>query len=283
MKIEIQNFGPIHHFEFDLKKDLHLLYGKNNVGKSYAVNVLYCFLKSLSSKDNRSIDNEKKREEKNIFMASLIYDFEHFFIPEFKRSLFNTYYPGNIRNRFTEKNSILILKHKYFSISLELNENWVIRIKRIEEKFGKNVSIKDQNKDPLLRLFDIAREFKALKEKLLFLPASKSGLYNSLSGMGELLAELSRSRNEVNSKIELPPFSEAVSDYSLKLFSIEGNDGKRDAITSFGTALENILGGRIYFNIKTKKFISNLSEKTFLFIFRRQPLWYRNWRHLSFF
>ncbi len=47
MKIEIQNLGPIHHFEFDLEKDLHLLYGENNVGKSFAVNVVYSFLKNL--------------------------------------------------------------------------------------------------------------------------------------------------------------------------------------------------------------------------------------------
>lgn len=47
MKIEIQNLGPIHHFEFDLEKDLHLLYGENNVGKSFAVNVVYCVLEAF--------------------------------------------------------------------------------------------------------------------------------------------------------------------------------------------------------------------------------------------
>ncbi|MEZ4886999.1 MAG: AAA family ATPase [Chitinophagales bacterium] len=47
MKIEINNFGPIHHFEFDLEKDLHLIYGENNVGKSYAVNSLYLLMKNL--------------------------------------------------------------------------------------------------------------------------------------------------------------------------------------------------------------------------------------------
>ena len=48
MKLTLNNIGPIHKFEFDLEKDIHLIYGKNNVGKSYAVNFLYCFLKALN-------------------------------------------------------------------------------------------------------------------------------------------------------------------------------------------------------------------------------------------
>ncbi len=47
MKIVIENFGPIRKFEFDTSKKLHLLYGENNVGKSYAVSVIYLILKNL--------------------------------------------------------------------------------------------------------------------------------------------------------------------------------------------------------------------------------------------
>nr|VFJ87934.1 MAG: AAA domain-containing protein, putative AbiEii toxin, Type IV TA system [Candidatus Kentron sp. LFY] len=47
MKIQIHDFGPIHHFECDLAKDLHLIVGENNVGKSYGITVVYLLLKAL--------------------------------------------------------------------------------------------------------------------------------------------------------------------------------------------------------------------------------------------
>jgi hypothetical protein len=48
IKIKIKNFGPIDHLIFDINKDLHLIYGQNNVGKSYATYCLYCLLKNIN-------------------------------------------------------------------------------------------------------------------------------------------------------------------------------------------------------------------------------------------
>jgi len=45
MEIKIFNFGPIKKFEIDLSKDLVITYGKNNIGKSYAISVVYLLLK----------------------------------------------------------------------------------------------------------------------------------------------------------------------------------------------------------------------------------------------
>jgi predicted ATP-dependent endonuclease of OLD family len=47
MKIEINDFGPIQKFEFDLEKDFHFIVGRNNVGKSYAITIVYLILKSF--------------------------------------------------------------------------------------------------------------------------------------------------------------------------------------------------------------------------------------------
>lgn len=47
MKITLENFGPIHRVEFDLSKDLNVIFGKNNIGKSYAITALYILLKHL--------------------------------------------------------------------------------------------------------------------------------------------------------------------------------------------------------------------------------------------
>ena len=47
MKITISDFGPIKKFEFDLDKDFIATYGKNNIGKSYAMQVVYLLLKNI--------------------------------------------------------------------------------------------------------------------------------------------------------------------------------------------------------------------------------------------
>ena len=49
--IEIKNFGPIKEIGFDLSKDLIMVYGKNNIGKSYAISVIYLLLKQLKDID----------------------------------------------------------------------------------------------------------------------------------------------------------------------------------------------------------------------------------------
>ena len=47
MKISIHCLGPIHSYEFDLDKDFHLIVGRNSVGKSYAITVVYLILKAF--------------------------------------------------------------------------------------------------------------------------------------------------------------------------------------------------------------------------------------------
>ena len=41
MKIKIERFGPIREFTYDLDKDLIITYGNNNIGKSYAMQIVY--------------------------------------------------------------------------------------------------------------------------------------------------------------------------------------------------------------------------------------------------
>lgn len=47
MKIEIERFGPIQKFEYDLNKDLIVTYGNNNIGKSYSMQIVYLLLKTF--------------------------------------------------------------------------------------------------------------------------------------------------------------------------------------------------------------------------------------------
>jgi predicted ATPase len=45
MKITIENMGPVEYFELDLDKPLTVIYGGNNIGKSYAMQVCYLLMK----------------------------------------------------------------------------------------------------------------------------------------------------------------------------------------------------------------------------------------------
>lgn len=47
MKITIANFGPIRQFKYDLTKDIVVTFGDNNIGKSYAMQVVYLLLKTF--------------------------------------------------------------------------------------------------------------------------------------------------------------------------------------------------------------------------------------------
>lgn len=62
MEIKIFNFGPIKKFEFDLSKDLIIIYGKNYIGKSYAMSVVYLLLKHFLDIDTMQMGEVIRRE-----------------------------------------------------------------------------------------------------------------------------------------------------------------------------------------------------------------------------
>ena len=59
MKFEINNLGAIKNFKIDLNKNLHLIYGKNSVGKSYAISAVYLIMKNILSGQANSIRNDE--------------------------------------------------------------------------------------------------------------------------------------------------------------------------------------------------------------------------------
>ena len=60
MLIELQNFGPIKSFQFDTSKDIHAIFGKNNIGKSYAISAVYLILKNLCAYSNYDLTLNKQ-------------------------------------------------------------------------------------------------------------------------------------------------------------------------------------------------------------------------------
>lgn len=107
MEIKIFNFGPIKTFEFDLSKDLIIIYGKNNIGKSYAMSVVYLLLKHFLNIDNFQIGEiiqQEVRNEKNRAVEKEILEGKECNlskrINEIIKNILNKALPGKLGNSF---------------------------------------------------------------------------------------------------------------------------------------------------------------------------------------
>ncbi len=275
MKIEIQNLGPIHHFEFDLEKDLHLLYGENNVGKSFAVNILYCLLKPICKPKSFEISEYAIKEtDKNysfdqILLSRVKVFWEKNIVGEFNEALKNTYDRLLLKKDSHKKKSLLrIICTGYYVVEFKISDDQHLEIDRIiiDQNFLKNVQNKEI-KDNLTN-FKIIMDFTSgplgFFSNLYLLPAGKSGLYAPLNGMGEIIAQLSQYRLSLKAKIDLPALSQPISDYYLNLVNIEKNITEKD-VSDFAKMIEDrILKGRISMDSKTNRIYylpKNLNEK----------------------
>jgi len=116
MRIEILNWGPIQRCEYDLDKSLIVTYGENNIGKSYAMQVVYLLLKNMRNFVDMRIHLGKYFSELDIeekVIEEVVKDFsmektyskeitglvlseyekilENFLLKEFRASLRNTF------------------------------------------------------------------------------------------------------------------------------------------------------------------------------------------------
>lgn len=93
MQIRIKNFGPIKSFDLDLNKKLTIIFGKNNIGKSYSTSVTYLILKNLLKFGYKKIHVNLREFEENL-----------------RESFYATYEEvGNLTNRFSKKDMKLVL------------------------------------------------------------------------------------------------------------------------------------------------------------------------------
>ena len=308
MKIEIKNFGPIREFVFDLDKDLHLIYGENSIGKSYAVYVVYGLIKLFNNKSegNYSIDEYIEQEiqknitkldstnKKRIDITSVVKDvfntyFEQVFSLNLKNTLHNTFSSySNLNNDFSKGNFEISFffdeeKHVRFFYEKEklafishfiLEKHELVKVNVDEYEYHVNAeniiggSIGKTHLSFMLKGFMQRGFYTPLKEinnkfdNIYFLPASRSGLYQSLSSFTPMLAELSKNRFYLkNNKIELPSLPEPVSDYFLDLSSINKKDVNKDFLGIIEKMEVDLLKGKVFFDAKNKK-IRYQPEKT---------------------
>lgn len=143
MEIEIKNFGPIDSLKFNLSKDLHLIYGQNAIGKSYATYCLYCLIKNIKNKfiGSRHVFYDKREENSyvkliksklrnlkinkpidftNDFTKLIENELKEVILKSLQNSLLNTFSSlKNLKNRYSDKNY-------EFIISISKNEKLII-------------------------------------------------------------------------------------------------------------------------------------------------------------
>lgn len=150
MKVEIFRWGPVERCEFDLTKNLLIIYGDNNIGKSYAMQTLYLLLKNLLEyakrygrlgvshrgyySDNKNVralvtqfaDNPEKQEEEITEQLVDIYvrQLEQEWLPELTHSFENTF------------GTFARIRQEQPFIHMELNSNIECDIRPGEERIS---------------------------------------------------------------------------------------------------------------------------------------------------
>lgn len=278
MKITISNFGPIGHIEMDLSKKLIITYGKNNIGKSYAMTMVYLFLKNLidkrSTKYKFFMDLEYSRNskltkiynelektyqqtdnfkiDKNINEAVTII-LNQSIMPDFEKSMLNSF--GDIRNKQTKKQTKILLEINANTIEVVINGR--VQVGKVELSFSEsdhNIKMKDITYSKFTqividRIFELLEEINKQVGVLFFFPASRSGIYSGMSAYSSIIAEFSKNRALISQKIELPSLSEPISDYIIKLSNISNNRYKDEKVSEVINSIEkDILNGIIGFD-----------------------------------
>ena len=165
MKIIIEKFGPIDKFEYDLDKELIVTYGNNNIGKSYAMQIVYLLLKTFIgniymtprrssqmylyprhigiSMPVKSIENmvqtfiesgEQMKDITNDIVIEVYKLISSTFMPEFVNSCKNTF--GNIEKTL-DKNPLITIDYNEYKFIIDLKNNKIdgtIKIKPVHLK-----------------------------------------------------------------------------------------------------------------------------------------------------
>ena len=140
MIIQLKNFGPIEHFEFDTDKDMHFIFGENNIGKSYAISAVYLILKNWKSKYDfypikdysyspineynelaKKIKSENQKIEITREFKALVEHFLHYtFLLNIEKSLMNSFSSiSGLNNKYSNKSFSITIKLPHVSITIK--------------------------------------------------------------------------------------------------------------------------------------------------------------------
>lgn len=163
MKIQINNFGPIKRYEFDLSKDLHLIFGGNNIGKSYAITIVYLVIKSFLSYTDPYLSyhlgkiyglddpdiSESDMDQSHIttrILDNLTTWIHATIIQNLHNSFLATYDSvENLQNQFTDKQCSIVLVSDLLIVTIKI-EKGRLSISRIELRKELEVRIVKRNR-----------------------------------------------------------------------------------------------------------------------------------------
>jgi len=282
MRITIENFGAIKHFEFDTDKDMYLIFGKNSVGKSYGISLIYLILKSLkkdadsASKVNLTLtlskyfdddqyqDSVLNSESMDKVKSDLIDFLNASFIADLNISLTNTFnHLNNLQNQFGNDQLRITLDFVSSGAIFELgmeeeNDGMAIKIinyqfKQVFDSLYKKVTNITKNNFNASVMFIASRLYTELPNReVYYLPASRSGIYQGLGSFAQIAAELSKSRSLISKPIHLPTIAEPIADYFLRLSEMDNNN--QTGLTAYTDDIENeIMSGQVEFDNETKR------------------------------
>jgi predicted ATPase len=305
MIIELQNFGPIKSFKFDTSKDMHAIFGKNNIGKSYAISAVYLILKNLrvlyenrvftkmTNEINTSSFHYRKYrkyikelalgDKVNLtpVVTEILSEYLNMeFIRLLESSLKNTFELSNLTCKFNKKPLVIKLTNNFFEVEIcllnekllvqkvsyypEHESNFVLerRVDGVYIFIGSAIFYDFEDQETLIRVIfqnAVISFISTLRmginfQNIYFLPVSRSGLYNTLNSFGAIFAELSRNRNNITRKIEIPNMTEPISDYFLNLNTIDKTNVNEHYLRYFGEVEQDVLRGQITIDTDSKKY-----------------------------
>lgn len=286
MRITIENFGAIKRFEFDTDNDMYLIFGKNSVGKSYGISLVYLILKLFKQRANLGFamelssffDNERFEYQDNADFnygfanyakGSLIKFLNSSFITDLNRSLINSFNPIDaLQNQLSNEELRISLGFSEFGAIFELRKRMqsdgTIMLQIIDGAFKPPFDnlIDKLDKKGISSNYGIGLNFVmgdfysklSTIRGVYYLPASRSGLYQGLGSFAQIVAELSKSRNLISKPIHLPTISEPLADYFLRLSETDSKN--QSGLSAYTDEIENeIMSGIVEFDDETKRLI----------------------------
>lgn len=236
--------------------------------------------------DFKHLIKDKKSRSLNAssFYSYLAKDFlQHTVAEDFSKKVKSSYFEHNsISNSFSDSNIAKVsIDLGSLSFTLEGNVD-EFKVTNITFNHGVILRYSKQNRNPTIigkdlviyalttedadsiiskiKLVCVRRMIQVLSdsvENILdidYLPASRSGLYQALSAFGQIIAELSKSRSFLTSKIELPGISGQLSDYFIRLTNIVASDKNIEKFEDLARNIESdVLKGCIEFDFEEKK------------------------------
>ncbi|ELK8484554.1 TPA: AAA family ATPase [Vibrio diabolicus] len=179
MIVSIKNFGPVREFSLDLNKDFHLLVGKNNIGKSYAITAVYLIVKALHevnedtnsfgirpiffapefnvsediikkiSKEAVKLEHGREKDITKYIKEMFISNFQGIFEKRLLNSFTNTFNSlDNLRSRFSDEKPTFSLFVGNMGVIFEVLDNAII-VKDVELNKKYFVKKSKQNRTPL--------------------------------------------------------------------------------------------------------------------------------------